>query len=1182
MSKVEGTSLRQRYLTVGLLRVTLTAAILLLPFWPVASARGQAIANAKIHGTITDASGAAIPQATVTATLTASGQTATAVTSATGSYILPNLPVGAYVIDVKATGFQAYHRTGLILQVSNDVEVNAPLTIGSTDTVVNVVASNTQVQTEDNSITTVVDQARVVDLPLNGRNAANLVLLSGGAVPTATGHTISPTTYGSIGINAIGGAVAISIAGGQSNQINFLLDGGDNNHAAYNTNLPFPFPDALQEFSVQTTGLGAQYGLHPSGTVNIVTKSGANEFHGGAFEFLRNNYTSAANRISRVVTPLKRNQYGAYLGGPVLHDKLFFFGGYQGTALRISQTQTAVIPTTADLAGNWTPYFQAQRATTGVCPITTALAARLISVGFNAATTSAANCTATISPSAYSPTALNVSALLPTASTSDAIGNYSLNAPYPQNENQFIGRLDYTISPRQNVFARYFMTNFGAAAAYNGNLLTEVAPNLINRDKTLTLGHNFLLTQNLTNALHLTANRLAVQRSAANGIPTIGSLGSNLAQPEPGAMYLNVAGDFLVACATCNDQDGVSNQLQATDDISYVKGKHFLQAGFDYIAQKFNGQYINTEDGAFTVTGAYSGNALIDFLLGAPATLAQASGGAATLTHFRQNYFGYYLQDTYHLNKRLVLNAGLRYEPWLPPYNKDARGQTFSQANFNAGIVSQVFPNAPAGLLFVGDQGVHGTSVITPKYGDFSPRFGFALDVMGDGKQSLRGSYTLLFDEPSVLQTVSAFDSGVPYGGSVTNTLTNNSTTCAHNLDNPYQCVVGGSPFPSVFPAPASVAFPKAGIAVTVDPPNLVKPYTNAYNLSYQIQASSKWLLSVSYLGTHTVHLLGSFPINYATYYPGTTLGAVGSCGTLSPVPQPSAAAPTTPVPCSSTANTTQRLKLYQQSGGVAGSAGTRYGIFSQISNYGMANYNGVIVTANHQFSKNYTILANYTYSKCLANQNFAGDATPGPQNPSNLAAEYGRCNFDAPHNLSISGVFVSPSLPNHLVNLIAGGFQVSPLFSHRSGTPFTIGPGTDVSLTGLNNDRVNVVPGVPVYTPNFFTGAANNFPRWFNPAAFAAAAPGTFGNLQPFSIRGPSYTNLDLAISKFFTVRERAKLEIRGESFNILNHPNYNNPVGAAALPVGTATLNSPTVGLITSTVNDARILQIAAKITF
>ena len=1146
----------------------------------ISSASAQAVSNAKMHGVVSDSSGALVPNATVVATQTESGQMATAVTTATGDFILPNLPVGPYAIKVTAAGFQSYRRTGIVLQVSNDLELNANLTLGSTDTVVNVDAGASQVQTEDNSITTVVDQARVVDLPLNGRNAANLILLSGGAAPAPTGNIVTSKTYGSVGVNAIGGAVSISVAGGQPNQVNFLLDGGDNNDPAYNTNLPFPFPDALQEFSVQTTGLAAQYGLHPSGTVNIVTKSGTNGFHGGAFEFLRNNYTNASNRVAGVVTPLKRNQYGVFLGGPILRDKLFFFGGYQGTALRIANPATAVIPTSSELSGNWTPYFQALQANAGnVCPFDISSSAtsaqktaaqKLQGAGFTLGPTHN-QCSATILPSAYSPVALNIDRLLPTSTTTNALGSVGFSVPYPQNENQWIGRLDETISPRQNVFARYFMTNYSAQSLFGGNLLNTANAGLIDRDKTLTLGHNLVITPNLTNALRLTGNRLAVQRGPSPDLPNLAALGSHITQPLADSLYVNVSSAFFVACGQCPPYVKVTNTLQGADDVSYVKGKHFIQAGFDYIYQGYNQKYFNTEDGQFSFTGGFSGYSLVDFLIGAPTSLTQSNGGAAALEHFRQNYVAPYAQDTYRISKSLVLNFGLRWEPWLPPYNKDNRGQTFSQANFNAGIQSQVFVNAPAGLLFVGDKGV-GNSIVTRKFGDVSPRFGFAFDPKGDGKQSIRGSYTLLFDEPSVVQTTQFFDSGVPYGGS--QSFTFNNTSYQHNLDNPYQGIPGGNPFPTVYPPTSTVAFPLSGISPQVDPAGLKKPYANQYNLSYQIQVSPKWLLSASYLGTHTVHLLGSYPLNYATYYPGVYNGLAGSCGALTPVPALGSA-------CSTTSNNTQRLKLYQQSAGIG--AGTRYAAFSEASNYGMANYNGIILTANHQLARNYTVLANYTYSKCLANLNFSGDATQGPQDPNNLAAEYGPCNFDITQSFTLSGVAITPRISDHLLNELFGGFQLSPLFSYRTGSPFSVVPGTDVSLTGLGNDRANVVPGVPVYNHNFFRGTKTaDYPQWFNPSAFAAAAPGTFGDSRPFSLRGPGFANLDVAVSKFFTLHESARLELRGEAFNAFNHPNYLNPVGTSQLIPQVAALNSPTAGQITGTANDARTLQIAAKITF
>ncbi len=1125
------------------------------------TAAAQAVSNAKMHGVITDATGAVVPGAVVVATQVESGQTATAIASGDGSFILPVLPVGAYTVKVTAPGFQTYNRTGILLQVSNDLEVNAPLLIGSADTVVNVESSGTQVQTEDNSITTIVDQARAVELPLNGRNAATLVLLSGGSAQTpANGDIISNKTYGATGVNAIGGSVAISVSGGQPNQINFLLDGGDNNDPAYNTNLPFPFPDALQEFSVQTTGLAAQYGVHPSGTVNIVTKSGTNEFHGGVFEFLRNNYANAANRISGKVSNLKRNQFGGYVGGPILTQKLFFFGGYQGTIQRVTPaTLTAAIPTAETLAGNWTPYFQALKAasSTNTCPFTSTT--KLTAAGFVA---NAATCTATISPSLYSPTALNFNKLLPTGTTQDALGDVQYAVPQPQTENQEIGRLDYTISPRQNVFARYFMANYNSKSEYGGNLLNTVYAQLIERSKNLTLGHNFTITQNLINSIRLDANRLAINRNAPPDLPNLASLGSAIYNPEPNYFNLTVSGAIKLACTSiCAPLVLDANQIQIADDVSFSHGKHFLQFGFDGIYEPFNGKGFNNENGLFAINGSYSGFALADFLLGAVSSFNQ-SNAAAAIQHYEQKYIALYAQDTYHPLRSLVVNVGLRWEPYLPAKNRDGVYASFSQANFNSGIVSSVFVNAPAGLIYNGDPGVV-PGFVTAKYLDFSPRFGVAFDPTGSGKQSIRASYDLVFDTPTNFGADQFWAQDAPYGN--TTSYTPNNTLYKHTLDNPFQGVVGGNPFPAPFPPTANVAFPAAGITVAdALGPNFHKPYMSQWNLSYQAQVSAKWLLSASYLGTRTVHLNGLFAVNYDNYYPGVSTGVVGSCGSLTPVPAAGTA-------CSTTGNTTQRYKLYQQTGGTG--AGTRYGGFAQEDDHVLANYNGLILTANHQLAKNFTALANYTYSKCLSNANYGGDQTVGPQNPADLASEYGPCNFDITHNFTVSGVLTTPNLGNHLLNSIVGGFQVSPLFSYHTGFPFTITSGTDASLTGVNQDRPNVVVGVQRYNKNLYPVKPSIYPQWFNTASFANPAPGTYGNERPYSLRAPGFANLDVAIAKFIPIHESVRLELRGEAFNALNHPNYGIP---------DSLISDANEGLILATANDARVLQIAAKIVF
>jgi hypothetical protein len=1013
------------------------------------------------------------------------------------------------------------------------VEVNAGLKVGETSTTITVVAGANQLQTDDTAISTVVDQQRTVDLPLNGRNAANLVLLSGASAPTGNGNMTSNKTYGGTGTSAIGGSLNIAVAGGQGNQINYLLDGGDHNDSFTNVNMPFPFPDALQEFSVQTTGLAAQYGVHPSAAVNIVTKSGSNQWHGGAFEFLRNSYANANNRINGY-TDLKRNQFGGYLGGPILHNKLFFFGGYQHTALRIAPaTSSSFVPTPAMLSGDWTAYV----AATG--------AKLKSSAGFVANPSTGKT---TINPSLYSPAAIALMKYLPTASTQNAAGLVTYAVPAPQDENQWIGRLDYTLSSRHTVFARYFMTNYYQKAIFNGNLLNAINPNLKDRGKYLTLADNFTVTPNITNALRINGTRLAVARGAPGDLISPSTLGSNVYSSVPNYIYLNVSGGFTASCGTCAPTHFVTNHYQAADDVSTLKGQHFIQLGFDYIHEELNLAGLNTENGQFTFNGSYAGTGLADLLLGAPNTFNQGFGPGAQ-GHLRYNYFGYYAQDTWHATHRLAINAGLRWEPWFPEYEKNNVGGEFSPANFSSNTVSSVYTNAPAGLVFYGDKGVN-RGFISRRLTNFSPRVGFAFDPSGTGKQSLRASYTLTFEAPELYYD-SGFPANAPYASAQSLTLDNstNETDAVKSFDNPWKKIAGGNPFPTQYPPSSTVAFPASNISTQIYPTNLRRTYMHQYNASYQYQASPNWLLSVSYIGTSTMHLWGFQPYNYAT-----------------PLPTPSGAA-------ASTNNSSQRYILYRAAIANGTTAGTRYSAFSSTADYGMANFNGVIFTANHRLANNFSVLANYTYSHCLSNMNYTGDNTPPAQDPNNHAVEYGSCNFDTTHNLTISGVFSTPTFKQHSLNYAAGGWQVSPLITYRTGMPYTVTDGTDNSLTTIGQDRPNVVPGVNLYSKNFYP-AAGLKPQWLNAAAYTLSPLGTFGNERPFQARGPGFANVDMAISKHFPVYERAQLELRGEAFNLLNHPNYSNPI--------TSINSTSTFGRITSTANDARLLQLAAKLTF
>jgi hypothetical protein len=312
------------------------------------TALAQAVAYAEIRGTVTDSSGSVVPGVPIKVTHTDTGQVRSTMSGTDGTYVFPNLPIGGFSLEVSATGFNNYLQSGIILQVGNKVQVNVTLQLGAVSQEVHVSANAAMVEMQDTSISQVVDQRRIVDLPLNGRQATDLILLSGGAVvaPNAAGGVVSchdmPTSVG------------VSIGGGQINGNNYLLDGGDHNDVHSAINLPFPLPDALQEFSVQTSGLSARYGVQPGGVVNAVTKSGTNQLHGNLFEFVRNGNFNARNYFAPDHDSLRRNQFGGTLGGRIIKDKLFFFNGFRPPADERAPPQSiAYVPTQAALSGNF-------------------------------------------------------------------------------------------------------------------------------------------------------------------------------------------------------------------------------------------------------------------------------------------------------------------------------------------------------------------------------------------------------------------------------------------------------------------------------------------------------------------------------------------------------------------------------------------------------------------------------------------------------------------------------------------------------------------------------------------------------------------------------------------------------------------------------------------------------------
>ncbi len=1078
-------------------------------------ALSQSSGGAQIGGIITDQSSAVVPNAEVKATQTDTGQVRTTISSANGSYVFPNLAVGPYTLEVTGQGFEHYIQSGIVLAVGNDVQVNVALQLGTVNQEVRVSAAAGMVQTQETSISELVDQRRIVDLPLNGRQATQLILLSGGSANSpafASGGGVALVTT-----KTYSGSVAISVAGAQATGNNFLMDGGDNNDAFSNVNLPFPFPDALQEFNVQTSGLSAQYGLHPGAAVNIVTKSGTNQFHGDLFEFVRNGVFNARNYFATAQDTLKRNQFGGTVGGPIKRDKLFGFFGYQNTIQRTAPPQTiSFVPTQATLNGDFSAREAASCQSNHTArPITNP------GTGLPFANDQ-------VSPTLFSPQALALLKFVPISS--DPCGKITYGIPTPSNETQYIGRADWTQSTKDQLFVRYFIVNLNNPPYFDGkDLLTTTSPGTEQRGQSLVLGDTYSLSTTLVNSTHLTWSRFRDNRTAASNFFSPPAVGIDIASFVPNFTNMSISSAFAIGNGNGAPAHFNRNTFQFADDAALIHGRHQITFGVDYLYRQLNEFNVFNGNGTFSFNGQFTGDPLLDFMLGRSSQLVQ---GNPEQMGFRQNYIALYGQDNVQVNSKLNVHFGLRWEPFLPETDVAGRGEYFSQSAFNAGQKTAKYTNAPPGLLFAGDPGVP-SSYINGKLANFSPRIGFALDPTGTGKQSIRGSYSIFHDTPN-LYFYAKWADAAPWGSTVT--LTNPGP-----LSNLYANYPGGNPFPFPFPPSMNQPFPTQATYYSF-PINTRPTYAQIWGLSYQIQLGKDWLISADYLGSKTTHLWSGADQNHAVYIPGLCSGKA----------------------CSTTANTNQRRLLYLQNP----TTGAAYGQIQTLDEGNYSNYNGLILKARHRFAQNYTIITSYTYSRCLQDgeieSNDLGNNGPSFQNPYDRNADYGPCDSDLRNAFVGSLVVDSPRFGNRFVQAALGNWEVSPIITAQSGYPFNPVTGLDNSLTGIGQDRPNVV-GQP-YVRNTRTL------EWVNPKAYVANPLGTFGDARWNSLTTPGYVDVDAAVVRMIPVRETINLQLRFEAFNALNHTNFGQPAN---------NLSTNTFGTILSS-NPARILQLAAKLTF
>jgi Carboxypeptidase regulatory-like domain len=1076
-------------------------------------ARAQAVAVAQVEGQVLDGSGAIVPNAEIKITDSERGVTHTATTDKDGHYVLANLGAGNYKIEANAPGFEGYIQTGVVLDVGQNIQINVALKIGAVSSQVVVAGSANMVETRETTVSNVMDGGRVLDLPLNGRQATDLILLTGAAVTAPGGDQT--------GSKAFYSSVTISIAGGQSSGTNYLLDGAEYTDTFSNINLPFPFPDALQEFSVETSTLPARNGMHPGGVVNVVTKSGSNQFHGDLFEFLRNGDLNARNYfVTAAIDSLKRNQYGGTLGGRIVKNKVFFFGGYQGTRLRQNPPQsTSYIPTPATLAGNFSTFDGSTCISNGKSKQLT-----------DPSASGAPFPNDQIPVNRFNSASMKLIPYLPENLIQNACGKVVYGVPNNSNEAQYVGRLDYVLSSKQTFFGRYLDDDYLLPPNWSAtNILVTSSPGNAERAQTITLGDTYSFNQTSVNSAHASFSRRRDNRGPNSQDIDPTALGVNINPYTPSNfLQMGITGYFSVGCGTCGPGFFNSNTFQFADDIDLIRGKHQIAFGIDMVRTQNNLSSYHNADGNFTFSGTgvnSTGDAMADFQLG----IMGASGftfSKAQLQALRETIPGLYVQDTYRLNPQITISAGVRWEPMLFPQDIYGRGSIFSMPAYLAGQTSTVYSNAPAGSFYYGDPGVN-KSFTNDKWTNFAPRLGLVWNPHGDGKQTLRVGAAVLYDTGQVYYSERV----------MTNPPFVDDTTLVNPgpFNNPWQGYPGGDPFPIPSPAPKNVVFPTSA-AYVVLPQHLKTMYMTDWNISYQRQFAGNWLVTASYLGNKTTHLWLGLNLDYDVYIPGQ----------------------------STTANATQRSILYL----LNPKQGTYYSSLTMTDDGANSDYNGLLVSAQHRVSQHFSVLTNFTWSHCIGDGDFGGDiAGASYQIPTNRDADRGNCNYDYRRLMNTSIVAESPFKGRSWAARILGDWQVSPSLRLQSGGPLSISSGVNNSLTGGSGDRADPVPGASPYT-----SAWGPQLQMLNTAAFIQNPIGTYGTLGRDTIRGPGTITVNAAMVRFFRFKEPYRLETRFEAFNAVNRVNFSSPA---------TSLTSATFGRITAA-GDPRILQFAMKLHF
>ena len=1151
-------------------------------------------AGGSVSGTVKDASGAVLPNATVRVIEIDTGIKQQAATDGRGSYSFPSLMVGRYNLAIEKTGFKTYLRTGLAVDDGGSLTVDAALEVGGAAEAITVMESAVHVETADTQMGEVIRGEKMATVPLNGRSYTDLLALQPGVVPATS---LNSNTQQDVGVSALSPSGnlnpgTISINGQREFANAFIVNGSDAEEDVNAGTAIIPNLDSIAEFRILTSNFDAESGGHSGGQINVVTKSGTNAFHGDAFEFLRNTDLDARNYFSPTRGTFQQNQFGGTLGGPVRKNRAFFFADYQGTRLNEGvDTGQIPVPSMQDRAGNLS---DVENSLTGMVTgpywanLLSQKLGRSISAGepyYTAGCVDPSQCVfpnGIVPMSAWSGPAKNLLQYIPQPNVS--ANNFATSA---ENENlrddKGAYRFDY--SSRWGLLSAYyflddFTLNNPYPVAQSGASVPGFNALYLGRAQLLSLGDTKMLG-NAINEFHFSYMRDHSDLGKPVGgldVP-LASQGFVTGAGTPGIVPLNPQGEGVENIVfnafslgtNANELRQVNNTFQWIDNFSKVIGQHTMKFGAEFHYDQINTDAIAQFNGNFLFSGSETGSDFADFLLGIPSQYNQSQ-----LQPFygRNKYWGLYAQDSWRVRSNLTLNYGLRWdriEPWYEINN--------GISTFEPGKQSTVFPGAPAGILYPTDPGVPRT-LAPPGNLDFAPRVGLAYSpsadgngviskiLGGSGKTSIRAGFGVYYTQIEAL-TIGILAANAPFGITY-------SSPAPPLFATPFITASTGQsqrqPFPvALATQKASSADPNSAVNWSQFEPisgipgyaatNRI-PYVEESMLSIQRQFGANTVLSASYVGASGRRLLVLVEAN-----PGDP----ALCLSLS---QPSEVAPGSPT-CGpfgeSNVFSTASGKVIR---GTRGPLGPNFGSDTDQATIGRANYNAFEFSLRHT-SGRLEVAAGYTYGKSLDDSSNLGEEV----NPVNRSLSYALSSFDVRHNFVVS--YNYKLAVEHLFrssNRCTLGWELSGITHFSTGLPVTLVSYGDNSLLGAEPNGIN---NYGVDEPDFTQDplGLNHNPRngqpYFNASLFSDNALGTPGTSKRRFFSGPGLDNYDMALLKNVRLTESKSLQLRLEAFNVFNHAQFFGPQSV------NGNISSATFGQVVNS-DPPRLMQLGAKFFF